>query len=125
MTDRKFTHPRDVDENHTGWITADGNEVRLYAWDDTVDDRIHGAIRRPDGWVPGTWSKTGALPFSGHFTLQDKPQTVTHWVCDYPDSCGIWWPDKTNALRAKDRNCLAIIRRETTGDKVEYFKEDV
>ena len=54
------------------------------------------------------------------------PQRQVHWANDYGHIPGDdWW-----SIREKADNCaadgrIAVIRREQTGDKIEYYKEDV
>jgi hypothetical protein len=69
--------------------TRDGREVRIYATDGGGAYPIHGAIKRPEGWVGATWGSTGYVFSPGRGMLEDlievKPRMkFERWVVVFP-----------------------------------------
>jgi hypothetical protein len=58
---------------------------------------------------------------------KDTPTKKVQWINDYGTILPIngWYSTRNDAdIYARD-NRIAVIRREQTGDKIEYYKEDV
>ena len=53
------------------------------------------------------------------------PKKQVHWANDYGYSFQNWWPTREAADDNAGSARIAVIRREQTGDKIEYYKEDV
>lgn len=54
------------------------------------------------------------------YRVRPEPEKVVHWANDYGSGVGVWF-----STRAAGYAAVAMIRREQTGDKIEYFQEDV
>lgn len=55
----------------------------------------------------------------------DAPQKRVHWANDYEDFRGDWYDSREEANNVARDDRIAVIRREQTGDKIEYYKENV
>ena len=61
----------------------------------------------------------------------DAPQKQVHWANDYGSYSKSWHKSRNHADEAaigppiEIGPRIAVIRREQTGDKIEYYKEDV
>jgi hypothetical protein len=53
------------------------------------------------------------------------PQKQVHWANDYGAGCGVWHKTRQHADDRCAWNRVGVIRREQTGDKIEYYKENV
>ena len=96
-----------IDKNKQ-YKTRDGRDVRIYATDGGGTYPVHGAIKRPEGWVSASWGSTGyvfsAVRESPDDLIEFKPRMkFERWVVVEDDgSCKMWGEKKPSAEAVSD-----------------------
>ena len=130
MTDRKFTPPTTFPAEY---VTRDGKKAVIVARTPAEDYPLIGWMEVENGKsFNAFWADNGVFYTDGResgrdlFDIVPAPQKQVRWANDYkwltePN----WWRTRSQADTYADKDRVAVIRREQTGDKIEYYKEDV